>query len=595
MEFNGKSILERAVEIAMGLRHEYYEQALERAADARFVFSKNGEGQREVLKHAREETPKQLNDRLKLTHPETGAVVKTYSAILEAIPASGGQAPLFEHPESNISERVKTMIDSFYKNRTLYRHLFNHTQKAVLTDPNRWMLCEKGTDETTGSETAFLVFCESENVPFFELTPDGKTKQFCYSSAYTMKVNGREENFTDYRLYDFNDSIRLLHTGKVKVPATGEFEGYEQYTYERENFLYKEFAHNLGFVPAMSMGVYESDESDMLFDLFYEPAIPLLKELAVTTSLLQVHQVKQLMGTRAMYVKPCEHIEPNGSVCINGYMDNVKQTECPQCHGLGYIKPTTEQDDIVIIMPNNREDMINLAQLQHTFTAPIEIATHYAAQKEELKKSIGSAIFRMDNGATRSVTATEVNYTESIINQKLIPIADTIENLWEFAVVCFIKLFGGRTDYESGYVVSYTHTKTLLKESLESAAETLKALVEAGAPLQVQDKAKEQLLRIQMPYEQEKVDLIMAIDTQRPFRDKTAAETAIVLASRADDDYEKQLHENWAKVMEGVENAHPEFNLYAEQKRKDAVRAIAEKIFSQIKYRADEFVFPDSV
>lgn len=143
--------------------------------------------------------------------------------------------------------------------------------------------------------------------------------------------------------------------------------------------------HGYPITPAVRTGFIENPADDGatrvgIFDAalpFAEKVVKINSELDLTTALIA-------FPIPARYADACDAVG-----CGHGKLPDG--TVCGMCHGTGLkTRPTSVQEELIMDMPRNPEDMVDLSKMMHYFSPPVETVTmqldlmkHYFQQAKE--------------------------------------------------------------------------------------------------------------------------------------------------------------------------------------------------------------------
>lgn len=538
-----------------------YGRAQEVAETARVVFAETSEGQRSIIGNIRKsETADQLETRLRVSHPTSGPALAGALSFQSKIPRAPDRVALFMHRAPKVQEDISAQFEVFYGRQDLYGYLFEYSAWAQNFDPGAWLLLEKRAEDNR----LYPVEVSSEEAVWHAVDEAGALEWFVFRrNENTPKGDPRRR----WYLYGADYAAEAVEVTKA---APGS-EGWPQTMLEGKagkiTVAYMEYPGlALPQVPAIPMGAYRDAMHRENFELFYQRAVPVLRQLMVVGNTSQVTDIAHGFPKLYRYVGECKHINAQGDVCQSGYYGGVREKDymCPQCKGKGSITQTSELDVVDMILPNDagNADMIDLSRLQHSIRPPIEGMAYMNEKVQELMRLVTALVFNQDTtGRVEMATATAVNSAVDSITNKLRDMAEQIENAWEMCHVIAMGYLGA--DPAQGEA-SLTHPADFEIEPMGMVVADYSAAKAAGLPAPALDPLLRRILNRMYRNDPRRVAEALALEEWRPLRGKTDALAAMIVAGLDPLDTTRLLWEHFDRVVEEVRALLPAGRMFQE-------------------------------
>ena len=568
-------------------RHKHYNDEVELATLCRQLLGDTEDQKDLILQFSAREDEEQRKQRIKLTNSVTRSVLSPALAYIEELVRTDG---IKEVVDSNAAakDRIKEHFKDFYRGESLFRYCFEAAKYAAKLDPNYWTVFNyKTTRNAANNATAitdiYPIEVPCKNVLDYGFDETGRTMYLAFETTRKATTReGKEIDTPDNYLFGIGYVLNMIEV-KPDVVLEG-VENYQTITYERKTYLYNVIQNRTIEVPAIRWAAYLSDihDNEIGAPIFYD-AIPLLKSLIRDVSFFDLHKVLHLRAEKFMYVKQCDDVdEESGAECEGGYYGGVRSKDrmCKRCGGSGKVMPLTEQAVITLAWPERQEEVFNLASLTHYAERPINLIEFFRTEIERLSRQVMLAVYSqqaVDAANLMSIaTATQASIEYDKINNKLAPIAALIEKAFELAWRVAFQYYGATGE------VMLSFPQDFKLQSIDGLIAQYNAAKGAGLPYEVLQSIRSDILKKQYRNSPEQVMFAEALEKHRPFKTKSVNEIGFILQTRAENDPDRQVWENWDEIANELENETVPFYLLDFQTQRNRIREIAARIASEI-------------
>lgn len=565
-----------------------YARSLEIARDAREVFAETSEGQRRVIEGIRAgESKTALDLRLRVSNPVTGAALAGPLSYQSKIPRAPERQERFSYPpDAGLQARAETAFERFFEGDTLYGYLFSQSCISNNFDPGAWIVFE--VVEEDGILRPYPVEVSSEEAIWNQYDRFGELEYLVFVRMEKAAIApGREVEYRHWWAYGRETAAEAVEV-KQGVETQDGWQG--QTIMEgaaKLQIAWMEYDIGLPFVPAVQLGAYRDNIRPECNALFYQAAVPILRDMMHKSTTLHGMEIAQGFPKRFSFVKACDSQNEQGAVCTGGYYGGIREKDmmCKQCHGSGKVKQASELEEVELLWPEgmDKEYMIDLTKLIYDHRPPIDALSYFNDKLNAYFRLIGALIFNQDLTEGVSMkTATEINAAEQSITNHLRFMAEKIENAWEFAHLCYIAYSGGSPEKCD---VGLSHPDDMQVSPLSAVLADLSQARASGAPIQAIDALEKRILHRLYKNEAVRVSDAVAFSQHLPWRDKSPAEAAAISQSRQWDDPDRIVYENFSRIQAEVSaalNGLP-FSKLNWQAQKERIARAVELIVSQAK------------
>lgn len=549
---------------AYGRRHPRYEDEVA-FADLCAEILGDTKAQAYILKRSTiAETADETEQRLRLTNSVTRAVLSPAMSYLNAPMKADGLRMDVEGDEQ-IKARLMGYFDRFYRGEGLLEYLHSMAKYAVKLDPNAWTVFQYKTTTNPGNGAMFITDIYPIEVPCkdvvsYEADETGEWLYMAFERGRKLYSDrGIEKNGREFWLYGRGYSIHLVEDEPGYTDGVDYEEmGYERTSANRKGFFIRIFPNTTTEVPAHRWDAYPSDVHDNDVGApFYNDAVGLLLDLIRDKSFHDLTKVLHARPEKFQYVRRCDDTdEESGAECEGGWYGGIRDEKhrCRMCGGTGKMVSTSEQRTITLAWPDRPGDLVELTKLVHYADRPIGILELFRRELDIIAASCHLAIFGQQ-GVKADAIASIKTATQSVIeadkvNAKLQPFTDCISRAWELAWRVGFQFF----DREA--------TTVILRFPSDFKVEPLDDLIARykqtdGMPYSVRQGVMQDILAKLYRNSPEIVQFEQAVENWRPFKTKSLAEMGLIIQMRDVADPDRQLWEQWDKVITELRRGVP--------------------------------------
>ncbi len=553
--------------IALDLRHEAYDRTLEIRRFCHMVTT--GKNQDSVVENFRRfETDSMKEQRKRLYVPITSYAISRPRKYFKRLLRLEGVRADFETNSKSVSEEIGDMFHEFMPGETLDMWLLRNLERLTVIDPNAYIVFERADQRDVFGEitktTVYPVIFNSEQV-VWKTEKMGRLTSLC---GRTMKIERtvkagvvNERVLHTYWLYTPGRVIRAREVGDSTIKEVAENEA-EISTLggATKKFYVLEANNGTKEVPAICAGAYFDEECDSgAFVSWFYPAKDLFLDLIRMKSSKDLTVAIHTYRKRWEIVKPCKFQSEKGS-CDHGYINGIRsrQNICPECEGTG-MEPTftTEQESIRLTMPTRMDDLIDLSKLSYIEPTDLSLPEFQSKEIENLVSAIMATVF--DTGlyqaptTTETRTATEVDAVMDGVDDVLQPFCDLYSRAWELAYRCAF-------DYmEVDGKANHAFPEDKVIQTLLELLQEVKKMQEAGADFETIRKKQRQIHQKVADGDPDEMRKLEVKAYWLPFADKTQEVAYGIVQTRAANDPDRVLFENFVDAFKIIDEKHPDF------------------------------------
>ncbi|MDD5433988.1 MAG: hypothetical protein PH343_01030 [Nitrospira sp.] len=302
-------------------------------------------------------------------------------------------------------------------------------------------------------------------------------------------------------------------------------------------------------IPAIRFGFLRDEQTKgRTFVSVFNCVLALLEKTLKIDSELDLSCAMVAFPRRYLYVTPCQH-----QGCNKGYMPDG--SECPTCNGSGFQQAHKGTQDIVsLILPRNKEEMIDLKNMAYDHSPDIELLRFDSEFLEALEKKVQAKMFNADLYTRSEVatTATEKILETDNMNDTLYPFARQYSAIWEF-VVQDIATF---TDLGEGIILQHKFPNDFKFKSLADLMSDLKAAKDAGASSSTIAAIEDDINEILYSDRPDALKEIRVKNLINPFRGYSDANIRFIISQGNTTQYARTLWENMEAIFQELEIEH---------------------------------------
>lgn len=553
-------------QIATAARHPYYNHTHERREWCEMIAQ--GTGQNEELKKFRRfEDDDLAKQRDRLTVPLTKYVIerprKYWKKVWRADRIN------FTTTSGAPKEKVAAFLSKFqrFADRKGLEEWVNFTLEDLgVNDPNAWIIYDRVDRRDADLNTAetrvqpWVASCEEAVMWTKEMGRlDSLTLRFERPEVVVGKKGTATTNvLQDFRFYFAGGIVTARQRGLTGVEQEGEalMEINVAGQTKPVQFFVRLWDNGTKEVPAAPAGAYADTATKReTFVPWYWPAEHVFTKLIRHTSSLDVTEALHLFAKRWEYTRACTFAGEEGSCEGRGYLGNNKNHTCPSCKGQGAVLvQATDQRVSYLKMPKSQTaaELLDLARLSYTEPVNIELANYLVARLTEDERRVWDAVFsagmmdRADAGVPE--TATKTNYTYEDLYDVLYSFSQALCEHIELAYRVGAQ-YEGLNDFQ----VSYQIPRDLKMKDIDTLLGELEKMRKSGAGYDAMQAVRAQIIAKTAEFDKGRVAAALIRYEWLPWDDKTAEETAQIVASRSPLDPQRVLWENWAEIFRQIE------------------------------------------
>ncbi len=562
--------------IIKGARHEHYDRTIEIAKWCKMVMT--GEGQRDYLVQIRsKESEKQKLQRIKLFNSPTPFAINPVQKDFERAHRVDGITQRHSNSDSTAEDRVNELTKDFYGSQSLIDYQQERLLFLVLNDPNAYLHYEQmdnnGVDGKRTTESLYPVEIPSSQVVGKQVV-NGDLEWLVKEVPRVVMVGDTAFNVSDFYLYERSTQTKFTEILEIpegvnpedvlvvsleanEQPPTTDPETGVPLTIETKLNLHgKDFKKRMfvvyrvetstNTVPMLPAGflVDPITGSKEVFVPVYYPAKYNLTNLMREVSYFEIDLDKQVFNKTFAYGPGCNFEAKDGAACDFGLLDNDIDRPCPKCHGAGVDMHVTDQDVVVMKLPESKDEFyIDLEKLSHTEAPNVEVSKWIYELIQNEITNVSLAVFNSQDVRQpyEAKSATEIVFNWDEKNEPIYKYGKQIDRHWMFAINIAYQYLGK----DSTIVENIRSIPADLKiEPLRERIAVYSLASQQNLPIDVMWPMVCGILDKIHRNEPEVVKEVKAWEEIKPWRSKSSEEIAMILQGRANDDPQRMLHEN---------------------------------------------------
>lgn len=465
-------------------------------------------------------------------------------------------------------EDLKKVIQEYNGNKSLTDYLDVRLVDLNFSDPNAFIVTE--FDEVEKGAQGELL--EKVKPRPFEVSSEEAVNYFYKNNVLQWLVVRLPITYIDnkevvqsgysYTIYLPDVAIKFTQidlTGdsiaKGKLIETGS-----EYKYYRADetrlFQVEEFTYNAGQVPAVRVG-YKLDKATKGQTMVspMHAAMPYFMKSIKTVSEFDLTMALHAFPQKFQYVNKC--MGAKGLDCNSG--KTTEGNTCSMCNGTGISIHASAQDAVVMRIPKDKDEMINLEQMVHYEYPPIDLLKFQKEFIDDLEIKAKKAVFTSENVTRTSATktATEMDYAYEDIYDTLYPYAVNYSSVYK-NIVTVSSAFVDVKDV----IIEYKFPKDFKFKTTEELLNELKLANDSSAPGYIKQELSIDIAAQQYLDKPEELKRIIAKQKYYPFPDKNFTEIAFIISNDLTSKYNKVLYSNFDNIFLKLEQEAEEKNQY---------------------------------
>jgi hypothetical protein len=575
--------------ISRKLRHQDYDRVKKLAATYKRLIT-GEESDKLLIQFIQRESQEMFEQRVRLTQLITPSLCSGVQNAFYKVSRNTKVAKRIDIKDEEKKSVVEKMIDEFYGNSPDQNGLDYFLQSRFVElsfcDPNSWIVIEFDNFDNTRDFAKPRPFeVSAENAVNFSIHNEvlnwllvrlpiqvTKVKPGVSDVAMRAAIEARDEDKyvqrrdgEKYTLY--TDDIAVVYTEVdrrymeiVGIPEGMELielQGIEGGSRAKTTYLREVFDPKMNGVPAMRIGYKRDLYTDgRTYVAPFHPAMPYLMKSVKNVSEHDLTMTLHTFPQKLQYVQRCKGDKEHP--CNDGR--RMDESECKYCKGKGYIIHTSAQDAIILPMPDNAEDMLDLSRVVQYVTPPADLIKLQGEYVDSFEDKVHKAVFNSTVFVRDSVakTATEKDMEMESVYDTLSPFASNVSLFYKFVVRQAMALADVT---EEGASVTHAFPKDFKLKTLSTLIAQLKEMNDSGAPSFTKDHISDDIA--ELLYAEDIIGLRRYESKSFffPFNGKTPDEIALLLAENFTPRYSKVLYANFEAIYAELERENKSFFL----------------------------------
>ena len=337
--------------------------------------------------------------------------------------------------------------------------------------------------------------------------------------------------------------------------------------------------HRKEETPARRVGYMPNPEDDGFTRLsIFDAALPFAEKVVKGNSELDIVMAFLAFPVSVRYEEPCE-----AAGCDMGHL--ADGSSCTMCRGTGYKpRPTSAQEEILLPMPRNPEDMVDLTKvIQYTYPPTDSIDLQFNALKhyfQEAKQAVFNS--EMFTRAETTQTATFHGIALQSVYDTLYPYAENLGAVWSFiADAC--RVFTG---FAGQMTAGLVFPKNFRFETTADLFAELKQAREAEAGTDTTALLEERIMGSLLVDDRERWTRWQVENAFNPFRGMTEAQVLTALQSSIVPEWKKVFWVNRVDILAEIVETQPDFYRLAPRLQRQIIRQAVEALQAEIQASA---------
>ena len=425
------------------------------------------------------ESAEAFKQRKDITNHITSSVSNNLMKPLYKVPRSNSAKRFIGYDEDNDNKKKKELeakLGLFWENTSLDNWFSNKWIDINGTDPNAWCVFEwKDYDNTKEKATPYPFMASADEVIYFNKDNAGdlqflviktsETDQFGLNPRNVYTIYGKDETvvFKQVLKDEMDDATKnKIQISRVKegevieisinsIPTMGIVNGSNLFTIGT-------YEHKLNAVPAFCVGFKRDKYTDgRTFVSVIDDAVPILMKMVKANSEMDLTAALHVFPQKVQYANRC-----TATGCNMGHLPDG--STCPTCGGTGYQTSKTAQDVIILPMPRDKEEFLNLDNMVKYISPSVELVAWQDRYIDNLTIRCKEAMYNTELFSKKEVaeTATGKNIDLQNVYDSLYDMAMSFSIKWKFSVTTIAKII----DQSEGLTCYYVFSKDFKLKSL---------------------------------------------------------------------------------------------------------------------------------
>jgi hypothetical protein len=576
---NPEEILQATISAILGQRHPNYKRTVEVSQWASSMI--NGTDQEnQVTGYRILENEDLQKQRVRLYNPLTKYILARPRKYWKKIGKTPGQNLILESDNPEKLAELNQQFIKFSDNKSLMDWIVFKLEQLGCTDPNAWIIFDRedmrGTDGQIIKTHIFPWIVRSVNVVdyyYFRGTLQHLTVREIRMVRVDSGAGKVEKYLEDYYTFYPGGITKMRQITKESEVRDGErLETIQQEGKDDLLYAVSDIQNGTTEVPAICAGAYPDDQTRQeTFTTWFDPAEHVLKDVIRDKSISDVVRIVHAFRKRWEYVKPCTDSHEKLGACIKGWYNGIRDEahRCQTCGGHGRALFTSEQQVNQLAMPTEANALMELNKLAFEEPVDITLPQFYEDMVDKdtervMKAVLSAGVIEM---ATGSGTATEQNYSYEALYDTLEPFEQKVSLTLELAYRV------GAQYMEFDIRVDHRFPKDKRMKPLTELFGEMQLAKSSGAGYDAQRVIFENIIYKLNEDNPEEVTWMLARYDWQPWADKTEEQKTVIITSRAPNDPERVLYENFLAIFREIEVEQPDFAQMTYEMQKQIVDA----------------------
>lgn len=549
-----------------GITHQYYKRTVDLAVRYKQLIT--GEDIDSLLhQFVRREDEQMFKQRKRMTQAITPSACATVMHPFYKVGRTNNitKKITFNGDETLKTVKINTAINFFWGEKTLEQYLQARFTELSFSDPNGFIITEfdqkpneNGVMEEVPQPRAFEV--ASENVVNFDYD-NNRLEWIVVKLPIEYKEDESKKPGASFTIYGKEWSIKYTQIsikGKETITQNVYVEAFDAdgkaikiyRANEKDIYIVEEFNHKAKEVPAIRVG-YKSDlftNGATCVNPFHDGLAYLMKSVKSVSEFdltISLHTFPQ----KFMYAPRCSG-QSATITCDNG--KTPEGGECSACKGTGMAFHTSAQDAIIMRLPKEKEQMMDLDKLVYYAQPPVDLVKFQNEYILQLKDEFYKAVFNSELVAKTEVakTATGENIDLQNVYDTLFPYAEHYADVFRHVT----KISAYYVDIDDAKI-TYNFPKDFKFRSVDSLLNELKLANDSNAPGYVREELSNDIAAAQFIDKPDELAKIKIKHKFYPFSDKTDVEILYIVSNGLTSKYKEVLWANFGDIFTEIEES----------------------------------------
>lgn len=570
--------------------HAHYDRTVEYSREARAYFT--GVGADDFLKRfARRESKELFDQRKAITAHVQKSLGYSLSRPFAKVPRSNYVKVLSfagDEKGNKAADFQQTTLDAF-SGRGLDRYVFERLLYWNIVDPNAFAVVEFAPfDHTKERAKPYAFEVMAEMAVDYRFTPNKELEYLvARTTADKETKTGKKtvERLTMYRPKQTVVFQQLTDDEVAALPAkpallSGDPEQVQDgEVFQIDSGVYYvaliPLPHNYPLTPAIRAGYVEDPENDGATCVsIFDAALPYAKKILKLNSELDLTTALMAFPISVRYEDKCDNLGCNGGELVDG-------SKCIVCHGTGKKqRPTSAQEEIVLEMPDNPADMVDLTRILNYVSPPADSIRLQLEQVQTYFQQAKEAVFNSQMFTRQEVAQTATYHTIELqsIYDTLSPYARHLGQAWGFLCdVC--KVFTGTAGDMTARLI---FPQDFRFETADQLFVELKSARDAGAGPTVAALIQERIVETMLIDDPERLRRARVDARFNPFPGMTEEQILVAINTGLVPEWKRILWANYGSIIDEILLERPDFYLMPYPAQREMIMGAVQQIQGQI-------------